>query len=95
MHLSCVGPLLLLFTCAMSGAGACAAGTASHTEAASWQASSPALPSSLTPRTSHSSATYLVGENDARSRYRVGGSPPLVAELVTESAQRQGKGLDG
>ncbi len=90
MHLSCVGPLLLLFTCAMSGAGACAAGTASHTEA-----SSPALPSSLTPRTSHSSATYLVGENDARSRYRVGGSPPLVAELVTESAQRQGKGLDG
>ena len=94
MHLSCVGPLLLLFTCAMSGAGACAAGTASHPEAASWQASSPALPSSLTPRTSHSSATYLMDESMS-GLATVGSSPPLVAELVTESAQRQGKGLDG
>ena len=94
MHLSCVGPLLLLFTCAMSGAGACAAGTASHTEAASWQASSPALPSSLTPRTSHSLATYLIGESMS-GLATVGSSPPLVAELVAESAQRQGKGLDG
>ena len=89
MHLSCVGPLLLLFTCAMSGAGACAAGTASPPEA-----SSPALPSSLTPRTSHSLATYLMDESMS-GLATVGSSPPLVAELVAESAQRQGKGLDG
>ena len=56
----------------------------------------PPPPSTFVPLShSLSLATYLVGENDARSRYRVAGSPPLVAELVAESAQRQRKGLDG